>query len=61
MDAELLWETTMNPSQRTLRLITVDDAERAAEMFDILMGNDASERRTFITQHARDIEDIDVV
>lgn len=61
MDAELLWETTMNPDGRTLRLITVDDAERAAEMFDILMGNDASERRTFITQHARDIEEIDVV
>ncbi|MEX0953114.1 MAG: DNA topoisomerase (ATP-hydrolyzing) subunit B [Nitriliruptoraceae bacterium] len=53
MDPSQLWETTMNPETRTLKLITLDDAAAAEEMFTILMGDDVASRRDFIQSNAR--------
>src|SRR5690606_30862891 len=48
MNAGELWETTMNPEQRILRQVTLDDAAQADEIFSILMGEDVDQRRSFI-------------
>jgi DNA gyrase subunit B len=56
MNAEELWETTMNQETRTLKQITIDDALEADKIFDILMGNDVSSRKTFIQTHAKMVE-----
>lgn len=53
MDAAQLWDTTMNPAERTLKLVTLDDAAAADEMFAILMGDDVESRRDFIQANAR--------
>jgi DNA gyrase subunit B len=60
MDAKELWETTMDPSARVLRRITLDDAAAADELFSILMGEDVEARRSFITRNARDVRFLDV-
>ncbi|WP_293019519.1 DNA topoisomerase (ATP-hydrolyzing) subunit B [Mycolicibacterium sp.] len=60
MDAKELWETTMDPSVRVLRQVTVDDAAAADELFSILMGEDVEARRTFIVRNAKDIRFLDV-
>jgi DNA gyrase subunit B len=60
MDAKELWETTMDPSARVLRRITLDDAASADELFSILMGEDVEARRSFITRNARDVRFLDV-
>jgi DNA gyrase subunit B len=52
MDADQLRETTMDPRRRTLRRITLDDAERGSTVFDLLMGNDVAPRRDFIVDGA---------
>jgi DNA gyrase subunit B len=52
MDAEQLWDTTMDPARRTLKLVTLDDASAADEMFSILMGDDVESRRNFIQANA---------
>ena len=57
MDADQLAETTMDPRHRTLRRITVDDAEAAANVFDLLMGNDVAPRKEFIVQGAYDLDE----
>jgi DNA gyrase subunit B len=51
MDANQLAETTMEPRHRTLRRLTVDDAERATEMFELLMGNEVAPRKEFLVSH----------
>ncbi len=56
MDADQLAETTMDPRRRTLRRITVDDAEAAAEVFELLMGSDVGPRKDFIVQGAYEID-----
>ncbi len=56
MDADQLAETTMDPRHRTLRRITVDDAEGAAEVFELLMGSDVAPRKEFIVQGAYDVD-----
>ncbi|ORV46073.1 DNA gyrase subunit B [Mycolicibacter engbaekii] len=60
MDAKELWETTMDPSVRVLRQITLDDAAAADELFSILMGEDVEARRSFITRNAKDVRFLDV-
>ncbi|MBU9766589.1 DNA topoisomerase (ATP-hydrolyzing) subunit B [Mycobacterium sp. TNTM28] len=60
MDAKELWETTMDPSVRVLRQVTLDDAAAADELFSILMGEDVEARRSFITRNAKDIRFLDV-
>ena len=56
MDAEQLWETTMNPDNRVLWQIDLDDAMEADSMFDILMGEKVEPRREFIQEHAKEAE-----
>jgi DNA gyrase subunit B len=59
MDGEELWETTLNPSKRTLMKVQMDDALKADEMFRTLMGEKVEPRREFIQKHALDVKDID--
>lgn len=60
MNAKELWETTMDPSVRVLRQVTLDDAASADELFSILMGEDVDARRSFITRNAKDVRFLDV-
>ena len=60
MNPKELWETTMDPTVRTLRQVTLDDAAAADELFSILMGEDVEARRNFITRNARDVRFLDV-
>jgi DNA gyrase subunit B len=53
MNPEELWETTMDPERRVLKLVTVDDAQDADHVFDILMGEDVSSRKSFIQSNAK--------
>jgi len=53
MNAEQLWQTTMNPANRTLRLITIESAAEANRVFSMLMGDDVPPRREFIERHAK--------
>jgi DNA gyrase subunit B len=56
MDAHQLAETTMEPQHRTLRRLTVDDAEEAAGVFELLMGNEVAPRKEFIVQGAYELD-----
>ena len=56
MDADQLAETTMDPRRRTLRRLTVDDAEEATGVFELLMGSDVAPRKEFIVQGAYDVD-----
>lgn len=60
MNPEQLWETTMNPQTRTLLQVAVEDAERANEVFSILMGDAVDARKKFIQTHAASVKDLDV-
>ena len=60
MDADELWTTTMNPAQRVLLQITLDDAAQADELFSVLMGEDVESRRSFITRNAKDVRFLDI-
>ncbi|MEM9336662.1 MAG: DNA topoisomerase subunit B [Patescibacteria group bacterium] len=53
MNAEELWETTMNPENRLLKQVTIEDAQAADKVFDILMGTDVSSRKSFIQSNAK--------
>lgn len=56
MDAEQLWETTLDPERRLLKLVEIEDARMASEMTELLMGTDVPPRRAFIYDHATDAE-----
>lgn len=60
MNPEQLWETTMDPERRTLLKVTSDDAEKADEIFSILMGDAVDARKKFIQTHAAKVTDLDV-
>ncbi|MGB2806154.1 MAG: DNA topoisomerase (ATP-hydrolyzing) subunit B [Sedimentisphaerales bacterium] len=60
MNADQLWDTTMNPDTRTLLRVAVDDAGEADRLFSILMGSDVEKRRNFIRDHALEVQNLDV-
>jgi DNA gyrase subunit B len=60
MDADQLWETTMNPENRVLIQVRLDDAEKADAIFNKLMGSEVELRKNFITTHAKFVKDLDV-
>jgi DNA gyrase subunit B len=60
MNAEELWQTTMNPARRVLLQVTLDDAAQADELFSVLMGEDVESRRSFITRNAKDVRFLDI-
>ena len=60
MNAAELWETTLDPTTRVLRRVDLEDAQRADELFSILMGDDVSARRSFITRRAKDVRFLDI-
>ncbi len=60
MNAEQLWETTMNPATRTLLNVKIDDAGEADRLFSILMGDDVEKRRSFIRDHALEVQNLDI-
>lgn len=60
MNAEQLWDTTMNPASRTLLSVKLDDAGEADRLFSILMGEDVEERRNFIRDHALEVQNLDI-
>ncbi len=60
MNPEQLWETTMDPATRVMYQVTIEDAEEADKMFDVLMGSDVAPRRKFIQTHAKNVTNLDV-
>ncbi|MEU4801478.1 DNA topoisomerase (ATP-hydrolyzing) subunit B [Actinosynnema sp. NPDC023587] len=60
MNADELWETTMDPAHRVLLQVTMDDAATADELFSVLMGEDVEARRSFITRNAKGVRFLDV-
>ena len=60
MNAEELWETTLDPAKRVLLRVTLQEAAEAERMFSVLMGEDVERRRQFIEEHALDVKNLDV-
>lgn len=60
MNADELWETTMDPAHRILLQVTLEDAAQADEIFSILMGEDVEQRRSFIQRNAKDVRFLDI-
>ncbi len=60
MNPQQLWETTMDPETRTLRQVTVTDAEAADQIFDVLMGTEVDQRKRFIQTHAKTVKNLDI-
>ncbi|HEY8736044.1 MAG TPA: DNA topoisomerase (ATP-hydrolyzing) subunit B [Candidatus Dormibacteraeota bacterium] len=60
MNPEQLWETTMNPANRMLMRVEVEDAVEADKIFDVLMGNDVDPRKHFIQTHAKTVRNLDI-
>ncbi len=60
MNADELWETTMDPEARLMKQVTLEDAAHADEIFSILMGEDVEQRRSFIQRNAKDVRFLDI-
>jgi DNA gyrase subunit B len=60
MSSQQLWETTMDPSARILKQVTVEDAEEADHLFNVLMGDDVEPRKKFIQSHASYVQNLDI-
>jgi DNA gyrase subunit B len=60
MNPEQLWDTTMNPENRKMKQVTIEDAEAADRVFDLLMGSEVAPRKHFIQTHAKTVENLDV-
>lgn len=60
MNPDQLWETTMDPEKRMMKIVTIEDSELASETFDILMGAEVAPRKKFIQTHAMDVMNLDV-
>ena len=60
MNSTELWDTTMDPANRVLMQVTLDDAAQADELFSVLMGEDVEARRSFITRNAKDVKFLDI-
>ncbi len=60
MNPEQLWNTTMDPEKRVMKQVTVSDAQRADQIFDILMGSDVAPRKKFIQTHAKAVQNLDI-
>jgi len=60
MNPQQLWETTMNPENRTLVKIELEDAAKADQIFTVLMGDEVEPRREYIQKHAHEVENLDI-
>lgn len=60
MNPEQLWETTMDPQNRILLQVTIDDAKEADKIFDVLMGDEVAPRKLFIQTHAKTVKNLDI-
>lgn len=60
MNPEQLWETTMNPATRIVKQVTIEDAARADQIFDMLMGDNVAPRKNFIQTHAKKVTNLDI-
>jgi DNA gyrase subunit B len=60
MNPEQLWSTTMDPATRVMKKVTIEDADTANKVFDILMGSEVEPRKNFIQTHAKKVKNLDI-
>ena len=60
MNPEQLWETTLDPNERKMFKVAIDDAQKADDVFKTLMGSEVAPRRRFIQSRAKEVENLDV-